>query len=104
MIKRLLALLSERKCIDDVKAELEGHCLSKDSERGEKHKASCKIKDEAHFIAEYDQLNHKNNKFEFYTKCAKHKDIPISVCSTCVAVLLNINSCPFGCDTKSLSN
>lgn len=37
---------------------------------------------------------------EFYTKCGNHRDIPISVCSTCVAVLLNINACPFGCDSK----
>lgn len=61
IIKRLLAMLAERKNLDEVKAELESHCASK--QQNEEHKKCCKIKDDNSFIGQYEQLNHKDNKF-----------------------------------------
>lgn len=48
IIKRFLALLAERKSLDEVKAELESHCVSR--EANQEHRGCCKIKDLNSFI------------------------------------------------------
>lgn len=58
---------------------------------------TCKLKEHTEFLQKFSELNHKESKYSYFTKCPTHKQIALKVCPTCIAVLLNLNMCPYGC-------
>ena len=41
---------------------------------------------------------HISKRYDLYPRCQKHRDCPINVCNSCIVSLLNLESCPYGCE------
>ena len=57
MIKKLIIYLSEKKCSEEFKSEMEHHCVRKSTEenklRAKKHEEKCKIREHGDFVARF---------------------------------------------------
>lgn len=75
-----------------MKAEIEHYCLAEP-----RPEYVSKLDGE---FGENSPEYHQFKRYQLYPKCPKHRNNWISLCNNCLVSILNLNSCPYGCETE----